>query len=127
MHCIWSSAGCLPRVEGRFSRTAEGTILTPQRGRHPAALVAEDRRLRSEKEETVSTVSDRKFDELKARFEGEILLPGDGGYDSARQIWNAMIDKRPAVIARCATTSDVVRGVNFARENGLLLAIRGGG
>ena len=60
-------------------------------------------------------------------FKGEILLPSDGAYDSARQIWNAMIDKRPAIIARCTTTSDVVRGVNFARDNGLVLAVRGGG
>jgi FAD/FMN-containing dehydrogenase len=65
--------------------------------------------------------------ELKGEFKGEILLPGDGAYESARKIWNAMIDKRPAVIARCASTSDVVSGVNFARNNGLLLAVRGGG
>jgi len=69
----------------------------------------------------------RKIGELKGRFEGEILLPSDGAYDSARKIWNAMIDKRPAVIARCATTSDVVHGVNFARDNKLVLAVRGGG
>ena len=68
-----------------------------------------------------------KIEELKSGFKGEILLPSDGAYESARKIWNAMIDKRPAVIARCTTTSDVVRGVNFARDNGLLLAIRGGG
>jgi FAD/FMN-containing dehydrogenase len=66
-------------------------------------------------------------EELKRGFEGDILLPGDEAYESARRIWNAMIDKRPAVIARCATTSDVVRAVNFARENGLMLAVRGGG
>jgi FAD/FMN-containing dehydrogenase len=69
----------------------------------------------------------RKFEQLKSGFKGEILLPSDGAYESARKIWNAMIDKRPAVIARCASTSDVVRGVNFARDNGLLLAVRGGG
>ena len=69
----------------------------------------------------------RKIEELKGGFKGEILLPGDGAYESAREIWNAMIDKRPAIIARCATTADVVRGVNFARDNGLLLAVRGGG
>ena len=69
----------------------------------------------------------RKIEELKRGFKGEILLPSDGAYESARKIWNAMIDKRPAVIARCATTSDVVRGVNFARDNKLVLAVRGGG
>jgi FAD/FMN-containing dehydrogenase len=68
-----------------------------------------------------------KIDELKGGFKGEVLLPGDDAYETARQIWNAMIDKHPAVIARCATASDVVRGVNFARDNGLLLAVRGGG
>ncbi len=68
-----------------------------------------------------------KIEKLKSGFKGKILLPDDDGYESARKIWNAMIDKRPAVIARCADTSDVVRGVNFARDNGLLLAIRGGG
>jgi FAD/FMN-containing dehydrogenase len=67
------------------------------------------------------------IEELKGGFQGEILRPSDGAYDSARKIWNAMIDKRPAVIARCATTSDVVRGVNFARDSGLVLAVRGGG
>ncbi len=68
-----------------------------------------------------------KINELKDSLRGEILLPGDGAYESARKIWNAMIDKRPALIDRCATTSDVVHAVNFARDNGLLLAVRGGG
>ncbi len=64
---------------------------------------------------------------LKGSFKGEIVLPSDGAYESARKIWNAMIDKRPAVILRCATTADVVSAVNFAREAGLPVAIRGGG
>ena len=67
------------------------------------------------------------IERLRADFKGDMLLPDDQAYDTARQIWNAMIDKRPAVIARCATTADVVRGVNFARDNGLVLAVRGGG
>lgn len=71
-------------------------------------------------------IEDLKGD-LTGGFKGEILLPSDGAYDSARRIWNGMIDKHPAIIARCATTSDVVRGVNFARDNRLLLAVRGGG
>src|SRR6267378_1173920 len=75
----------------------------------------------------MANVQAGKIGELKAGIKGEILLPSDGAYEDARKIWNAMIDKRPAVIARCATTSDVVRGVNFARDNGLLLAVRGGG
>ena len=75
----------------------------------------------------MTTVQAKPIEELKGGFQGEILLPSDGAYDSARTIWNAMIDKRPAVIARCATTADVVRGVNFARDNKLVLAVRGGG
>lgn len=68
-----------------------------------------------------------KIEELKEQFKGEVLLPSDDSYESAGKIWNAMIDKYPAIIARCATTSDIVRTVHFARDNGLLLAIRGGG
>ncbi len=68
-----------------------------------------------------------KIDELKGNFRGEVLLPGEDAYEGARKIWNAMLDKHPALIARCTTTLDVVLAVNFARDNGLLLAIRGGG
>jgi FAD/FMN-containing dehydrogenase len=75
----------------------------------------------------MTTLQTRPIEQLKGGFTGEILRPSDGAYDSARKIWNAMIDKRPAVIARCATTADVVRGVNFARDTGLPLAVRGGG
>jgi FAD/FMN-containing dehydrogenase len=68
-----------------------------------------------------------KIKELKGKFRGKVLLPSDDGYESARKIWNATIDKHPALIVRCTTTSDVVHAVNFARDNGLLLAVRGGG
>ena len=75
----------------------------------------------------MSTMQTSKIEELKANFKGEILLPSDHAYEGARAIWNAMITTRPALIARCAATSDVVQAVNFARDNKLLLAIRGGG
>jgi FAD/FMN-containing dehydrogenase len=68
-----------------------------------------------------------RIEELKRDIKGEVLLPNDSGYEDARQIWNAMIDKHPGLIVRCAATPDVVRTVNFARNNGLLLAVRGGG
>src|SRR3712207_5067905 len=58
---------------------------------------------------------------------GELLRPGYGAYEQARKIWNGLIDKRPALIARCAGVGDVIDSVNFARENDLLLAVRGGG
>ena len=68
-----------------------------------------------------------KFEALKENFAGELILPDSDAYDSARRIWNAMIDKHPALITRCATTSDVVHAVSFARDSGLPLAVRGGG
>jgi len=68
-----------------------------------------------------------KIEELKRQIQGEVLLPGEEAYESARRIWNATIDKRPGAIARCDGTPDVVQAVNFARDNGVLLAIRGGG
>jgi FAD/FMN-containing dehydrogenase len=58
---------------------------------------------------------------------GQLLLAVDDGYEAARKIWNGMIDRRPALIARCAGAADVVRCVDFARANNLLLAVRGGG
>jgi FAD/FMN-containing dehydrogenase len=58
---------------------------------------------------------------------GSVIQPGDEGYDAARAVWNGMIDRRPALIARCADTADVVAAVKFAREQGLGVAIRGGG
>ena len=75
----------------------------------------------------MTTLQATKLEGLRNSFKGEILLPGEAAYESARKIWNAMIDKHPAVIVRCGTTADVVAAVNFARDNGLLLAIRGGG
>jgi FAD/FMN-containing dehydrogenase len=68
-----------------------------------------------------------EIDEFKARFRGDVLLPGDTGYDEARQIWNAMIDRRPALIARCVSSEDVVQSVKFARRRDMLVSIRGGG
>jgi FAD/FMN-containing dehydrogenase len=61
------------------------------------------------------------------RLRGALLLPGIPGYDEARSIWNAMIDRRPNLIARCLGVADVLASVNFAREHGLTLSIKGGG
>jgi FAD binding domain/Berberine and berberine like len=60
-------------------------------------------------------------------FHGQLLGPEDAGYDEARKVYNGMIDKRPALIARCADTDDVAAAVGFARDHDLLLAVRGGG
>jgi FAD binding domain/Berberine and berberine like len=67
------------------------------------------------------------IDSLQERFHGEIIRPSDAGYDHARTIWNAMIDKYPALIARCTNSDDVIEAVNFARDNNLLLSVRGSG
>ncbi|ASW01509.1 FAD-binding oxidoreductase [Paraburkholderia aromaticivorans] len=72
-------------------------------------------------------VSSSAVDELKSAIRGQVLLPGDPTFEQARSIWNAMIDRHPAIIVRCAGVADVRQGVAFARENGLPLAIRGGG
>jgi FAD/FMN-containing dehydrogenase len=64
---------------------------------------------------------------LKGRVRGPLLRPADAGYDQARSVWNAMIDRRPALIARCLGTSDVIACVNAAREHGVPLTIKGGG
>lgn len=67
------------------------------------------------------------FDALKLRLRGPVLLPGDVGYDESRSVWNAMIDRKPAAVARCLGTADVIACVQFARENDILLCIKGGG
>jgi FAD/FMN-containing dehydrogenase/DNA-binding HxlR family transcriptional regulator len=66
-------------------------------------------------------------DEFRSRLRGSVLRPGDVGYEEARRIWNGDIDRRPALIARCAGTSDVVAAVRFARARNLVVAVRGGG
>jgi FAD/FMN-containing dehydrogenase len=73
------------------------------------------------------SIDSAKIDSLKGALRGALLRPGDAGYEESRTIWNAMIDRRPALIARCAGAADVMLAVNFARENGLLLAVRSGG
>ena len=73
------------------------------------------------------TVTESLLDSLRATFRGPLVGPGDPDYDEARSVWNAMVDKRPAVVARCTGPADVRAAVNFAREHGLLTAVRGGG
>ncbi|WP_341318255.1 FAD-binding oxidoreductase [Paraburkholderia sp. IMGN_8] len=73
------------------------------------------------------SVSSNAIEELKSATRGQLLLPQDAGFNEARSIWNAMIDRHPAMILRCAGVADVRRGVAFARDNDLPLAVRGGG
>jgi FAD/FMN-containing dehydrogenase len=72
-------------------------------------------------------INQAALDKLRKGFAGGIIVPGDPVYDEARMIFNTMIEKRPGVIAQCATVEDVVRAVHFGRDLGLEIAVRGGG
>ncbi len=75
----------------------------------------------------INTVDDEAISALASGLDGKLIQQGDATYDEVRQIWNAMIDRRPALIVQCASTSDVVAAVNFGREHSLLTAVRGAG
>jgi FAD/FMN-containing dehydrogenase len=77
--------------------------------------------------ETATTVVTTASRRLRDRLDGRLLLPGDAGYDAARTVWNAMVDRRPRMIARCASVADVVTAVTTARELGLEIGVRSGG
>ncbi|MCX9082279.1 MAG: FAD-dependent oxidoreductase [Candidatus Methanoperedens sp.] len=74
-----------------------------------------------------SVLDEAAVQKFKASLRGELIRPDDGGYDDARKVWNGMMDKRPAMIARCSGAVDIINSVNFARDNKLLVAVRGGG
>lgn len=83
---------------------------------------------------TATTLDGRKIElvpeavaALRAGLKGPLLAPGDPGYDDSRTVWNGMIDRRPALVARCLGTADVIAGVRFARAHDLLLCLKGGG
>ena len=76
---------------------------------------------------STTNAADAARAELGERFAGELVGPEDPGYEQARAVHNAMIDRRPALIARCARAADVAEAVSFARRHDLLLAVRGGG
>ncbi|MEO8612670.1 MAG: FAD-binding oxidoreductase [Chloroflexota bacterium] len=73
------------------------------------------------------TLIENPYKVLQTALRGKIVTPDDAGYDDARKIYNAMIDRRPAAIAYCVDAGDVIQCVNFARENNVTLAVRGGG
>jgi FAD/FMN-containing dehydrogenase len=76
---------------------------------------------------TTSRLSSEQIDGLQGQIHGDVIQPGDASYDEARTLHNAMIDKRPALVVRCADAADVIAAVRFARENDLEIAVRGGG
>ena len=73
------------------------------------------------------TVREEALEAFRGSLRGDLVRPDDAGYDAARRVYNAMIDKHPALIARCQGVADVIGAVNFARDNNLLVAVRGGG
>jgi FAD/FMN-containing dehydrogenase len=74
-----------------------------------------------------SALGEAVVEQFGSGLRGELLRSGDARYEEARLLWSGMIDKRSALIARCAGVGDVIDSVNFACENGLLVAVRGGG
>src|SRR5438874_13592278 len=80
-----------------------------------------------EQQNTPVALEETAIQELVSRMRGELLRPSDAGYEQAIQVYNGMIEKRPALIARCVDVADVIAAVNFAREHELTLAVRGGG
>jgi FAD/FMN-containing dehydrogenase len=74
-----------------------------------------------------ATLNASVVEELRQTMRGDLLLQGDDGYEGARRIWNGMVNRRPALIARCAGAADVISSVAFARKHGLVLSVRGGG
>jgi FAD/FMN-containing dehydrogenase len=76
---------------------------------------------------TSAITSTTPYEDLATSLHGDLILPGDPGYDQARAVYNAMIDKHPAAIARCRDAVDVISCVRFGREHGLEIAVRGGG
>lgn len=75
----------------------------------------------------VISLSKQALGDLRARVRGQIITPADANYDAMREIWNAMIDRRPALIVRCRGTADVMQAVRFARQHQLLTSVRGAG
>jgi FAD/FMN-containing dehydrogenase len=73
------------------------------------------------------SLDEATIQDFRAGLRGQVILPGDADYDNARKVWNGMIDRRPALIARCDGVADASRAIRFARDQHLLLAVRGGG
>ena len=76
---------------------------------------------------SVRSLNASVVEKFASQVRGKITLPGDPGYDDTRKVYNAMIDKHPGMIVKCVDVADVIHCVNFGRENGLLVSVRGGG
>jgi FAD/FMN-containing dehydrogenase len=103
-------------------RRGESVMIVARKRRKTMAGIV----VKSNDGKTVSLPAEA-WDALRNGLRGALCLPGDAGYDEARTLWNAMIDKRPAAVVRAAGASDVIQTVKLAAQHGLLLAVRGGG
>src|SRR6266478_922998 len=74
-----------------------------------------------------TSLDDEKITAFRSTLRGDLIMNDHPAYESARRVWNGNIDRRPALIARCAGVDDVIEAVNFARANAMLVAVRGGG
>ena len=99
------------------------------KGRHRRSLVLDRSATRYNclRYNSLAMLNEDSITELKQSLRGRLIQPGDADYDEARKVYNGMIHKKPRLIARCADVADVIRSVNFARDNDLLVSIRGGG
>src|SRR6185312_3687120 len=77
--------------------------------------------------DAAKTISEEALAAFRGEMRGAVALPGEGGYEAARTIWNAMIDRRPALVARCRGPADVIHALRLARKEKLLVAVRSGG
>jgi hypothetical protein len=102
-------------------------FLRPGSGRNCSNCVSGNDELRTILMTKASDINPSAINEFRARLRGKLLRPGDEEYNTARQVWNGMIDKHPALIVRCAEGSDVVNAIRFARNERLTVAVRSGG
>src|SRR5262249_31152562 len=122
--CRHRGVSRLPRVvgSGRLSDRTDGRRRArPHSGRGRGTRMAVGATLTPEAATEFATIP---INGLRGRFRGALLRPGEEGYDEARRIWNGAIDRRPALIARCAGTDDVTEAVRFAQEHGLPISVR---
>ncbi len=99
------------------------------KGRHRRSLVLDRSATRYNclRYNSLAMLNEDSITELQRSLRGRLIQPGDADYDEARKVYNGMIHKKPRLIARSADVADVIRSVNFARDNDLLVSIRGGG
>jgi FAD/FMN-containing dehydrogenase len=105
-------------------RARQARRAKPTKANLPDDEQMEDRMLQQRPADAVDQAT---LNELKTRERGELIQPGDADYEAARKVYNGMIDRRPALIARCVDVADVISAVAFAREHRFTLAVRGGG